>query len=509
MSDVGQSISIPTADKFQESPVLPSNSNRFRFRSLVLGFLIIGTMTLALISVSLLAVIVSSSPFTAKKALFLPINISNICDVVENCQAPNEDTPYYRLLVPSLGDNARGISRGTSTSELDHYMGVHPIKPNEGMIVWGEIPDGIYFAFVLYLWDVPYDGPGTNSEGRKFVWSSAADPVSYNRGDGGCNYFAWIFSPNQNMVASIERWFLSRWNSVKNPVRIMSSLIPQFDYNPMYRYQVLARYFPRDSTLPLPTFSAAWCSDTSVVTQILPLGIPPVPRGTQPDEHKIPGADKWRELCRSVVAAKYNIEVEGFIRIPYMAQVIPGGLNFGWQCSERFINCEADSRDTIYYTQWNIITNPNQAIVTCALNHHATGTAVKYSNINIYDQASQTSYDAVITGIQGEQPEINIPPQDLSAGIVLIYSTPPDSIYDPSTGLATSASSERCYVSETGVGPRYDIILPAVTFVVTREGVTPPSTPPQVLEASASNPPEAVAPAPENAWGLAALLRGF
>jgi hypothetical protein len=122
-----------------------------------------------------------------------------------------------------------------------------------------------------------------------------------------------------------------------------------------------------------------------------------------------------------------------------------------------------------------------------------TQTSFAYCNLNFYDQATQASFSGVDTGVIGET-KGTIPPLDLSDGMVLVYQEVPDNLYPSDSSNALIANSERCYISKTGVGPSYRIILPAFTCVVAKPSLLP--SPPAV------SVPEVVITQPPPEWGI-------
>ena len=99
-------------------------------------------------------------------------------------------------------------------------------------------------------------------------------------------------------------------------------------------------------------------------------------------------------------------------------------------------------------------------------------------------------------------------PSQLPSGMRVIYVEVPEALYTP---MALVATSERCYISNTGVGPEYSIILPAFTCLVKKPSlVIPGHTYPLPKKADptlhAPPPPEAFLPHANNNWGWNAIM---
>lgn len=390
--------------------------------------------------------------------IFRTVNTELICQFFGNCAGANPTSPYGRAVFPFLGDtNLRSFKNKTITEQEATFVGAHPMSLQDAVVVWGNIPSNIYWSLTGYLYDIPDDTPkGTN--GRFQIWGSIADSISSARIQASSDErIAVIMTANPDLYALLASRIEDIWQ--ETPHRIVPLFIPANMYDPSYRYDILSRAVLDNSSDPSPKWDVMWATDPTIPDNTTP-GIPLIPRSNANSERDILSLNEWIALATSMVQQSgYNI-VSRFVTNPYLATVIPGGEDSGYQCLQYSQDCLADNRDTIYAVAPGIQVTPDQSLVVVALDHVQTGKAQAYSNISFFDQTTQSSYRAEITGKVGE----NLASSPCQA-IKIITDTPPASVFN--NGVATIAVAERIYIDPAStVGPSYDSILPAVVFVV-------------------------------------------
>jgi len=238
-------------------------------------------------------------------------------------------------------------------------------------------------------------------------------------------------------------------------------------YSPDYRYDIMSRIAMINGNESIPQYKCEWYNSTDVEIATSP-GKALIPRGNQPNEQNFMKPDQWRFEAMLLAKSKYSMVGE-YEAVPYLSEIIPGGLDNGTQCLLYKQKCRADNRDTVYLAAQNISVARDEAVVVIALDHVATGRAARYSNIAIGSQVSEQTYRGVMTGDRNEK-RPPIPPAPFLSAVKMIYDVPPDSIYD-SSGIALVFVAERVYVDpSTTVGPTYNSVLPMQIFVVKRNG---------------------------------------
>lgn len=393
----------------------------------------------------LTSLLLASGKFEIYPGLYTKFHTRVLCTYFENCEADNPVSPYSRAIFPYLGDiNVSDIGNMSFDDQKAAATGSHFMSMNDAVVTCGVTPaNALYWSHTGYLFDIPY------GNSTKMIWASVGDSVSSARLESN-KRICVIFTPNKVLYEILYNE-LTEFNFEVYPLLISEEM-----YNRTYRYDLVARFVPYTKALnQLPSWEVIWIksfslSEVNPVSQL-------IARSDNISERDILSLDQWVSYAKNKVQNE-NISAM-YLSSVYLSDVIPGGLNAGFQCLRYLQNCKADNRDTIYNVAQDIYVQRSQKLIVIALNHLYTNKSKAYSDLGFFDETTQTSYRGVFTG-RSDEPI----PTTFEEAVTVTTDFPPPKIFE--NGEAQIFVVERIYVSETTVGPSYESILPSIIFVV-------------------------------------------
>ena len=428
---------------------------------------------------------------------------------------------YARPLFHTKGGTKR-VSDNSDSDEKAAFMGATTLGTQEAIAIWGNLSSSRkckYLGLTGYVYDLnvvpsrrqsllnsstesqeslpPWGvAPATPETSipelsRKVVLASLADSVSISEVNGPV---CVIMTPNQNLVAPLRRKLLQTpgfpSNSTFKVIPIPSSV-----YKNSYRYTLLLQvasqqgaavrssvkmslpHPPRGETpaadLPpwgvdLPTFKTIRYENIAVSHE----GFNDVrlkSRGNDQLEYSLfPGSDPTQSLIDEASQLLTNQGYQLVNRLdvtPFLAADLgPQGLDNGFQCISKSLNCEGESRDrTVFQTQPSLIA-PGDKIAVLAIDHASSRKAiystVTFSSSRGCDHPAEPGVAAArhYTQITGDTQSISPLPSLVSKLIV----------YEPDSNSEISVVvTEKVYLEPMSkIGPAVQELMPMIVFII-------------------------------------------
>lgn len=384
-----------------------------------------------------------------------------------SCFGANPQSPYE---VPFFFPrNARILYRPRTQGELESLLlQVRSIAPNEAVAVYGAIPRGyLYWSVTGYVYDV--QNPETKE--RVIVFASVADSVSSGREAFAppVTGFGAVLTSNPRVFEEVKQNLREQWarDHPGEQIVVLPMYIPSYMYNErLYRYATLVRTTLRQMSDPRPVYHSRFYRYANLPAVQVP-EVFYIPRSLEPREQDIMSQDLWVDETRQLIASKYQI-IRELGTQNFLAGLIPGGLNYGWQClfhddgspREVLINGRGDNRDSTYILSEAInLTRRQTSVAVVAVNHARTGRA-SYSSITFYLIEKEYGYSTALTGEAPTKIDRD------SLEVKIIVNNPDDSFFGDLDAIPIAAT-ERAYVEPTsGVGPAPSSILFFRAFLI-------------------------------------------
>ena len=432
---------------------------------------------------------------------------------------------YARPLFQTKGGTKR-VYDDCSSDERAAFMGATTLGSQEAIAIWGNLSSSRkckYLGLTGYVYDLnvasrrqslvntltdPLQSlasatPETSNPGselsRKVVLASLADSVSISEVNGPV---CVIMTPNQNLIAPLRRKLLSTpgfpSNSTFKVIPIPSSV-----YKDSYRYTLLLQVAsqegiairssvkmsrpqsnitefteiqgPFDSLgtsqsitrLDLPTFKTIRYENIAVSHE----GFNDVrlkSRGNNQLESSLfsgpnPTQTLIDEATQLLTTQGYQL-VNRLNVTPFLgADLGPQGLDNGFQCLSKTLNCEGENRDrTVFQTQPTVIAKGDKVAVL-AIDHASSRKAI-YSTVTFSScQPGISSSDSDkttrhLTQITGDTQSIESMPSLISKLIV----------YEPDTNSDISiVVTEKVYLEPLSkIGPAVQELMPMTVFII-------------------------------------------
>jgi hypothetical protein len=463
---------------------------------------------------------------------------------------PNDGDYYARPLFTAKG-GSKSLLNYDDPEERASFMGAVEINSNEAIAIWGDLtPDknSKYFGITGYVYDLEdresaaVSPTNTSSSNRKVVMASLADSISTSEVNGPV---CVIMTPSRNLVEPLRAKLLSTPGFPSNST-FKTIGIPSNVYRSDYRYTLLIHLAYQNnssdnlsstgSTQLVPTITHinenTNMSNISMTPNLNKSGKLPTFKtvryqniGTTSDPFnqvllKSRGVNRFEsglvltsnnQTCDETIlnAATNALTANGYVVVqrldvkPFLSTDLgPRGLDNGFQCISRVLNCNGDNRDrTIFQTSPFKIAN-GEKIAVYAINHAASHKAI-YSNVTfskMYTSNSPLSGQSLPrsrkTSLELSTPSISItlPDDALNSPVrfksdtvqnnfvgylseitgdsqsiqafpslrtkLIIHNT----IVDPNTTLIIS---EKIYLEPSSkIGPAVDEVIPMLVFLV-------------------------------------------
>lgn len=428
---------------------------------------------------------------------------------------------YARPLFHTKGGTKRVLD-GSSSDERAAFMGATTLGSQEAIAIWGNLSSSRkckYLGLTGYVYDLnvasrrqslvdtltdplqslALAAPETSSPGsqrtRKVVLASLADSVSISEVNGPV---CVIMTPNQNLIAPLRRKLLSTpgfpSNSTFKVIPIPSSV-----YKDSYRYTLLLQVASQQDTairnsvkmsqpqpnitefteiqsLPtsqsltrpdLPTFKTIRYENIAVSHE----GFNDVrlkSRGNNQLESSLfSGSNPTQTLIDEATQLLTNQGYQLVNRLnvtPFLgADLGPQGLDNGFQCLSKTLNCEGENRDrTVFQTQPTLIAKGDKVAVL-AIDHASSRKAI-YSTVTFSSSQSVISSSDSdktarhLTQITGDTQLIEPIPSLISKLIV----------YEPDANSDISiVVTEKVYLEPLSkIGPAVQELMPMTVFII-------------------------------------------
>ena len=353
---------------------------------------------------------------------------------------PNDGDYYARPLFTAKG-GSNSLLNYDDSEERAAFMGAVEINSNEAIAIWGDLtPDknSKYFGITGYVYDLEdHESAGvspsnSSASSRKVVMASLADSISTSEVNGPV---CVIMTPSRNLVEPLRAKLLSTPGFPSNST-FKTIGIPSNVYRSDYRYTLLIHLAYQNSSSDMRDGSAMASthlvpsvthvqentniSNISMTSKLnksgkLPIfktvryqniGITSDPfnqvllksRGVNRFESSLVLVPKNQTCDQTILNAATNaLEANGYVitrRLdvqPFLSTDLgPRGLDNGFQCISRVLNCNGDNRDrTIFQTSPFKIAN-GEKIAVYAINHAASHKAI-YSNVTFSKNCTSNS----------------------------------------------------------------------------------------------------------------------
>jgi len=430
---------------------------------------------------------------------------------------------YARPLFHTKGGTKR-VSDNPDSSEKAAFVGATTLGSQEAIAIWGNLSSSRkckYLGLTGYVYDLDVSRPPSRRQShssvessgslgplalaaaetvssehsRKVVLASLADSISISEVNGPV---CVIMTPNQNLIAPLRRKLLSTpgfpSNSTFKVIPIPSSV-----YKDSYRYTLLLQVASQEGTavrssvkmsppqsnisefteiqddktsqpttrLDLPTFKTIRYENIAVSHEAFN-DVRLKSRGSNQLESSLFMGNNCSQTL--IDEASQLLSSQGYQLVnrlevtPFLgADLGPQGLDNGFQCISKSLNCEGENRDrTVFQTQPSVIAQGDK-IAVLAIDHASSRKAI-YSTVTFSSSnPAPTESDwktRHLTQITGDTQSIEPVPSLVSKLIV----------YEPDANSEISiVVTEKVYLEPLSkIGPAVQELMPMTVFIVKR-----------------------------------------
>jgi hypothetical protein len=326
---------------------------------------------------------------------------------------PNDGDYYARPLFTAKG-GSKSLLNYDDPEERAAFMGAVEINSNEAIAIWGDLTadrNSKYFGITGYVYDLEDSenvivsplNTDTSSSNRKVVMASLADSISTSEVNGPV---CVIMTPNRNLVEPLRAKLLSTPGFPSNSI-FKTIGIPSNVYRSDYRYALLIHLAYQNggfdntssigSTQLIPSITHinenANMNNISMISNLNKSGKLPIFKTVRYQNIGITSDPFNQVLLKSRGVNRFESSLvllpnnqtcdQTLLNAATNALTANGyviGLDNGFQCISRALNCNGDNRDrTIFQTSPFKIAD-DEKIAVYAINHAASHKAI-YSNV--------------------------------------------------------------------------------------------------------------------------------